>query len=121
MALPDENEFLSRMKRLETVRSSTGLVGPALMEAFAKREAKKEEKDERPFSERFASTMLDTYSEIEWRKGGYVPFISQLSIEEVTELMELPWFKRASNPEESAAAVQSLFNYMALHDPAVIK
>lgn len=121
MAMPDENEFLSRMKRLETVRSSSKLTGTALMEAFAKSEAKKSERDERSFSERYAATFLDTYCEIQFRKGEYAPFASKLTTDEVIGLMEQKWFKRATSPDDSAAAVQSLFNQMAMLDPAVAK
>ena len=118
MAMPDENEFLSRMRRLEQLRSNTKLTGPALTIAFIKSEAEVLEKDDRPFSVRHAKQFLDTYSEVMFRKGGYEPLASELSISNVVKLMEEPWFKDSTSPDESAIAVQTLFIEMERIDPA---
>jgi len=120
MAMPEETGFLSRMRRLEELRASTKLVGAPLTEAFAKAEAKQEEeRDTRSFAERFATQFLETYKEIQFRKGDYVPFATGLTITKVAELMEQDWFTAATTPEGSQIAVQWLFEDMERNDPAI--
>lgn len=112
--------FLLRMNRLAQFMLETPLRNEALLAVFNERENKPPAERERlPFSVKYARDFISSYEEIEFRRSGYNRFTTGLTTEQVVDLMEEDWFKRAEGPKRSASAVQMLFAEMRRLDPAV--